>query len=68
MFVIVKDGLFGAYPFRICAEWMARVGIPVDERKITAGDGDPQPMPLFEDMACEHQTNGEFVNVSRCQQ
>ena len=40
MFVIVKDGLFGAYPFRICAEGMARVGIPVDKRKITAGDGD----------------------------
>ncbi len=62
------DGLFCAHPFRIFSEGMPGVGVSVDDREITAGDGNPYPVPLFEDMACEHQVNMKLIDLARIEQ
>ena len=61
----MKDGLFGTHPFRIRPEWLARVGIPVNEWKIAACDGDSYAVAFLENMTCEHQADMQIVYMPR---
>lgn len=65
MLLIMINGLSSRNEPGILAERGTGVGIPVNIGKSAAGDGNPDPVTDFENMACDHQVDAEFINLAR---
>ena len=53
---------------RVHRLFVAGVGVAVPHGEVAAGDMDPNPMPLQEDIAGRHQVDGVLVDLPRPQQ